>query len=196
MFVIYDVLIRLRIRVIMKSLYMQNIIKIVQANSKFLRKIAEKVKISKIGTASIKGVLTDMNVALNKEDDGVAIAAPQISVSLRIFIVSGKMFVKNDQSKDEAKSTLKSRVFINPVIKKKSKKKEEMEEGCLSVRWKYGKVMRSTKATVSAYDEDGIKFTYTGSGVLAQIFQHETDHLNGILFIDTAREIKEVPPQS
>ena len=171
-------------------------IKIVQANSKILRKIAEKVRIPAIGTASIKGVLKDMNEVLNKQDDGVAIAAPQISVLLRIFIVSGKMFVKNSQSEDEAKSTLKSRVFINPVIKKKSKKKVEMEEGCLSVRWKYGKVMRSTKATVSAYGEDGTKFTYTGSGILAQIFQHETDHLNGILFIDTARDVKEVPPQS
>lgn len=184
------------IRVIMKSLRIQNMIKIVQANSKILRKIAEKVKISAIGTAPIKGVLKDMNEVLNNEDDGVAIAAPQISVSLRIFIVSGKMFVKNSQSENEAKSTLKSRVFINPVIKKKSKKKVEMEEGCLSVRWKYGKVMRSTKATVSAYDEDGTKFTYTGSGILAQIFQHETDHLNGVLFIDTARDVKEVPPQS
>jgi peptide deformylase len=65
------------------------------------------------------------------------------------------------------------------------------------VRWLYGKTYRSKKATVEAYDENGRKFKMGGSGLLAQIFQHETDHLNGILFIDHAKDVKEeLPPPS
>ena len=72
-----------------------------------------------------------------------------------------------------------------------SREKEWMPEGCLSVRPLYGKTFRSVKATVVAYDENGKKFTRGASGLLAQIFQHETDHLKGILFIDHAKDVKE-----
>jgi len=166
--------------------------KIVQKDDPVLRKVAKRVKVSDIGGAKIRKVLEMMEATLRGESDGVAIAAPQIGVSLRIFIVSGKIFAPRDASE---KDLPKSKIFINPTVRKASKKKEEMEEGCLSVRWKYGKVMRSTKTTVSARDEEGNKFTHTGSGVLAQIFQHEIEHLNGILFIDSARDVREVNPQ-
>ena len=86
-------------------------------------------------------------------------------------------------------------VFINPKISKLSKEKEWTPEGCLSVRWLYGKTYRSKKASISAYDENSKKFTRGASGLLAQIFQHETDHLNGILFIDHAKDIKEELPK-
>ncbi len=70
-----------------------------------------------------------------------------------------------------------------------------LDEGCLSVRFLYGKIKRSEKATVTAYDETGKKFSYSGTGLMAQIFQHETDHLNGILFIDTAKDVEELTPE-
>jgi peptide deformylase len=82
-------------------------------------------------------------------------------------------------------------VFINPVFKKISKDKKNISEGCLSVRPIYGKVRRATRVTVEAHNEHGIKFTMEGTGLLAQIFQHETDHLDGILFIDKARDMHE-----
>ncbi len=85
-------------------------------------------------------------------------------------------------------------VCINPTLIKLSKQKKKVPEGCLSVRWLYGNVLRAEKATVEAYDEHGKKFTRGGSGLLAQIFQHETDHLNGILFIDTAEDVEEMKP--
>ncbi len=66
-----------------------------------------------------------------------------------------------------------------------------MEEGCLSVRPLYGKVRRATRATIEAYDAEGNKFTLSGSGLIAHIFQHEIDHLEGILFIDKAIDIHE-----
>jgi peptide deformylase len=83
-------------------------------------------------------------------------------------------------------------VFINPVILKLSKEKKPMEEGCLSVRRLYGKVERHIKTKLTAYNERGEKVTVGASGLLAQIFQHETDHLDGTLFIDKALDVVEI----
>lgn len=86
-------------------------------------------------------------------------------------------------------------VFINPVIVKESREKRWMEgEGCLSVRWIYGKVRRSTKVTLKAHNERGELVERGAGGLLAHIFQHEVDHLNGILFIDKAKDLEEIRP--
>ena len=79
-----------------------------------------------------------------------------------------------------------------PILIKLSKEKEVIEEGCLSVRDYYGKIKRATKATVRAYDENGNVFERGGGRLLAQIFQHEMDHLNGILFTDTAKDVQKI----
>lgn len=154
---------------------------IVQEPNSVLRKTAESVDVKDIKSAKIKKIISDMKVALAKEDDGVAIAAPQIGVPFRIFVVAKKISDKD-------------LVFINPEIIRLGKKKEELSEGCLSVRWKYGLVKRSTTATVRALNADGHEFVTSGSGLLAQIFQHEVDHLNGVLFIDKAKNIENIPP--
>ena len=187
--------------------------KILQAKEKVLHKIAEEVPVSEIKSTKIKKVLKEMSEALKSQYDGVAIAAPQIGYSLRIFVVSGKVFtgefIDRGVSETETPSlrpesehsplaggeNVGDVVFINPKISKLSREKEWLPEGCLSVRPLFGKTWRSKKATVSAYDENGKKFTRGASGLLAQIFQHETDHLNGILFIDHAKDIKEELPQ-
>ncbi|MEK7105795.1 MAG: peptide deformylase, partial [Patescibacteria group bacterium] len=75
-------------------------------------------------------------------------------------------------------------------------KKELVSEGCLSVRWKYGLVKRATTATVRALNAEGNEFVMSGKGLLAQIFQHEVDHLNGVLFIDTAIDVEDLPPST
>ena len=169
--------------------------KILQKEELVLRKIAKEIRPTDIKTSKIKKVLKEMSMALLSQHDGVAIAAPQIGYSLRIFLVAGKIFAKDfNQNKEQKKLPIlkiKDMVFINPKISKLSREKEWLPEGCLSVRPFYGKTHRSKKATVSAYDENGKKFTRGASGLLAQIFQHETDHLNGILFIDHAKDVKE-----
>ena len=71
-----------------------------------------------------------------------------------------------------------------------------MDEGCLSVRWWYGGVERAEKTTIHAYDESGARFTRGASGLLAQIFQHETDHLDGVLFTDKAKGLREELPEN
>lgn len=176
-------------------------IEIVQKQDPVLRKIAKEVPIKDITSPQVQKVIRDMKEALNSQDDGVAIAAPQIGVSLRIFVVSGKAFAydKEDQKGDGGDSKKKKKAppdvaFINPEIIKISKKKYIVPEGCLSCRWLYGKTVRADKARVKAYDEKGKPFEYGGSELMAQIFQHETDHLNGILFIDHAMDLQEMPP--
>ena len=135
-----------------------------------------------------------MKAALAAQDDGVAIAAPQIGVSLRIFVVSKRIYeiLYPEKEGEEKASDL---VFINPEILKLSKEREEMEEGCLSVRYLYGRIERAKKAKVKARDENGKWFEIGGSGLLAQIFQHETDHLDGKLFIDFATDVRDLPPE-
>jgi peptide deformylase len=86
--------------------------------------------------------------------------------------------------------------FINPVIVKKSRETQVLEEGCLSIRYLYGKVRRSKKITVRAYDENGVLFERGASGLLAQIIQHENDHLDGILFVDKAMDVEEILPEN
>ena len=174
--------------------------KILQKEEKVLRKTAKEIPIAQIKTPKVKQILKEMSVALNSQNDGVAIAAPQIGYALRIFVVSGKIFHesflrgKGLPTDKEVKDIPKDMVFINPKISKLSREKEWVPEGCLSVRWLYGSTFRSKKATITAYDENGKKFTRGASGLLAQIFQHETDHLNGVLFIDHAKDIKEEHP--
>ena len=159
--------------------------KIIQNGDPVLRNIAKEIPIKDIGTPQIKKLLKDMSEALDTQKDGVAIAAPQIGIPLRVFIVSGKLF---DISGDVDLSH-PDLVFINPEITKISKNTSDEEEGCLSVVGKYGTVSRASKATVRAFNENGEVFERGGSGLLAKIFQHEMDHLNGVLFIDKAKDI-------
>lgn len=175
--------------------------KILQKESPVLRQISEEVDIKTITTPKIQKILLEMKEALDSQDDGVAIAAPQIGYNMRIFIVSRKVEEimrrgKDDDDTNENFDNYKDIVFINPVIKKISKEKKSVEEGCLSVRYLYGEVLRSKKATVEAYDENGKKFVRPGTGLLAQIFQHEIDHLDGVLFIDKAKNIEDLPPET
>ena len=172
---------------------------IVQKENPVLRKVAKSVPVSQIKSERIQTVIKNMVKALSTQNDGVAIAAPQIGESLRIFVISGKAFdpeFKRGRGGPNNKKLYPDLVFINPEFVKLSKKTLWLPEGCLSVRWLYGEVKRSTNATITAYNEKGEKFTRGGGGLLAHIFQHETDHLNGVLFIEKAKNIEEGQPET
>jgi peptide deformylase len=162
---------------------------IIQREHPTLRGTAQEVPLSDIGTDKINAIIKDMVATMAEQKDGVAIAAPQIDVPLSIFVVSGDLLKQADKEYRGPGGPL---VFINPEIIKLSRDKKEMEEGCLSVRWLYGKVKRSTKVTIRAYNEKGEKIERGASGLLAQIFQHETDHLVGTLFTDKADHVWEM----
>ena len=165
---------------------------IVQAGDPVLRLEAKPVSKKEFGSRKLHALIQKMSKTLAQEEFGVAIAAPQVGVSLRLFVVAGRAFVA-DLEADERESapTPPDMAFLNPEIIRLSRKKKEMSEGCLSVRGQYGTVLRHEKATIQAQDEHGNFFTYHGSGLIAHIFQHEIDHLDGILYTDKALALRE-----
>jgi peptide deformylase len=110
---------------------------------------------------------------------GIGIAAQQIGVPLRVVIIDV----------DEA-----GIVAVNPEVEFASAEVEEMSEGCLSVRGLYGMLERPILARVTAVDLAGKKFTIEGEGLGAQCMLHETDHTNGMLYIDRLRTRKDLFP--
>lgn len=164
---------------------------IVQDGAPVLRQEAEVVPATLFGSEKLAGILADMEKALDAEPDGVALAAPQIGIALRIFLVRYDR-MRPLPAEGEAPYPKEVGVFINPKIVRTSRRRVEVDEGCLSVRGVYGKTERFERATVHAEDETGKRFERGGGGVLAQAFQHEIDHLDGILFIDHATSFYEI----
>ena len=174
---------------------------IVQTGDKVLRETAREIALAEIRTPKIKEILKKMTNALSNAKDGVALAAPQIGLPLRIFIVlkeytenkTARELKRNPRKKKKTPKPAKTEiaVFINPKIAKISKKKQTVREGCLSIAGMFGEMNRAEKVTIEAYDEKG-KNSRGASGLLAQIFQHEMDHLNGVLFTDTATNLEKI----
>lgn len=180
-----------KIRILSSIIMKSSEIHIHQTPDKVLKTVCKEVPSSDISSPRIQSILHDMSQALRESGDGVAIAAPQIGHPVRIFVVAGAIMDHVNNYHGEHVSP--DKVFINPEITKSSKTKKAMKgEGCLSVRYVYGTTKRSDKATVKAFDENGNEFVMSASGLLAQIFQHEIDHLDGVLFIDHARDIREM----
>ncbi len=158
--------------------------KLVPQEHPALHTIAEEITPEEIESGVATKIIKDLKAALKEYSvDGftaVAIAAPQIGVSKRLFIIE-------DQSDD--RDSLPSLVAINPTITKFSKKTHVVGEGCLSIPEYYGAVKRSRNVTVVAHDENGERYERGAGGLLAQIIQHECDHLDGILFTDRAEKV-------
>lgn len=170
-------------------------VKIIQIGDDRLRTVCEPISILEIDSPETKQLLKDMSEALRSQDDGVAISAPQIGVTKRVFAVSTKIFDEDYLAGEPEKKFYEHLYFINPQITKVSVKKEELEEGCLSIRGVYGLVKRPKNVTMESVNERGEKVVRGAGGLLARIFQHEIDHLDGILFIDKATLIKEIPEE-
>lgn len=159
--------------------------KLVAENHQALHTISESVTEAEFADGTVKKLIKKMQDGLHSYNVdgyvGVAIAAPQIGVAKRVFLV-------DDQSKDRSDS-LPFLVAINPEIVKFSKKTNVVGEGCLSVPERYGAVKRHSNVTMRAQDENGEVYERGAGGLLAQIFQHECDHLDGTLFIDRAEQV-------
>lgn len=170
---------------------------IVQTGDPILRQTAIEIPEEDFGSAKLAGLITDMKKLLAKEKYGVALAAPQVGEPLRLFIVAGTAIEKRkkaaaergEEAGSEDDMPIEDQVYINPTLLKVSRTKKDKHEGCLSVRGKWGMVPRAEKATIKAYDENGKAFTRGASGLLAHIFQHEMDHLEGILYTEKAKEL-------
>lgn len=109
-------------------------------------------------------------------DKGIGLAAPQVGKNIRLIIVSTKSGPQ---------------VMFNPKIVGKSLLQEWGEEGCLSIPGVFGNVKRYRTIDCSFLDTEGKKQTAKAEGLLARIIQHEIDHLDGVLFIDKAKDIRQ-----
>lgn len=141
-----------------------------------LRKRSKEIDPKIIKTEKFQKFIRDMMHTMKKKD-GVGLAAPQIGKNIRIFVI-----YNNDLEM----------VIINPEIIKRSWSKEWGEEGCLSVPNTFGKVRRHKKIKCKFIDENRNEHIMELFGMPARIFQHEFDHLDGILFIDSAKNVKTI----
>jgi peptide deformylase len=165
---------------------------IIQQESPVLRAIAAPVPEDLFGSVELSTLIGDMGEALDAQPEGVALAAPQVGVSWRLFIVRRDR-VQAPSPDTEGKPKAEIDVYINPEIIKTSRKRAKSEEGCLSVRGVYGSTMPHERVTIRAQRVDGSRFERGAGGLLAQIFEHEINHLNGILFIDHAEHLVTLP---
>ncbi|WP_426358380.1 peptide deformylase [Pseudocolwellia sp. HL-MZ19] len=157
---------------------------IIQLGHPTLRKIAEPVQdiLSEATQQLINNLLDTV-----KSAGGVGIAAPQIDISQRIFI----MCSKPNQRYPNA-PLMKPTAIINPKIIAHGNETEKDWEGCLSVPSIRGLVPRYNSIHVSYYDQQDNKHNKDLSGFLARIFQHEIDHLDGLTFIDRVESGKDL----
>ena len=120
-------------------------------------------------------VLADAMIDAMRAERGLGLAGPQVGVLKRIFVLE----LPDEDS---------PRIFINPEIIETSPELSSYEEGCLSIPGMYADVIRPAQVTVQAQDIKGKPFTLKTEGMLARVFQHENDHLYGVLFIDRLDE--------
>jgi peptide deformylase len=123
---------------------------------------------------------------------GVGLAAPQIGLAIRLFIIDASPFAEDEDLDDEDRATLKTfnRVFINAQIIKEEGEEWTFNEGCLSIPDVREDVSRQPKITIEYQDEDFKTHTEVLEGLAARVFQHEYDHIEGILFTDKLSTLK------
>lgn len=150
---------------------------------KFLHKKTELFDFKKFTKKEINTLIKGMREIMVKAD-GIGLAANQIGINTKMFVAL--VPVINENGKKEGQ---KFYAIFNPVITKEEKEKHLKEEGCLSVPGKMGVVPRAERITLEAQDKNGKKIKMKAWGILAHVFQHEVDHLNGTLFIDKAEKV-------
>ena len=150
-----------------------SILKVSRMGHPVLRKRTVLVQPDEIDTPSMQRLIDDMFDTMN-EYVGIGLAAPQVHQERRLFVAGV----------DDPNSTMQPVVMINPEIEVIDDEKEEDWEGCLSIPDIRGKVLRAKNIRVRFLDRHGRSQQLTATGFPARVIQHETDHLNGVLFVD------------
>jgi peptide deformylase len=153
---------------------------ILQEGHPALRRVAKKVDPKEIADPLFQQLIDDMFDTMYAAP-GVGLAAPQIGIPKRLFVM--------DVGEDEEHPEGAKYVVINPRIVL-AEDEVEMTEGCLSVPGFVGEIVRYERVAVNALDRSGAKIRLEGKGLFAQALQHETDHLNGVLYIDKAKNLR------
>ena len=152
-----------------------------------LRTPARQLTKQEILSDEVQQLIIDLKYTVDKKKLGVGLAAPQVGVGIAL----ARIAIKPTPTRPNRK--LFDRVIINPEIIKTNGKKQQMWEGCISFgagNTPYAATMRWPKITVQYYDEHAKKITEDLSGLAAHVFQHELDHLDGVLFVDRVEDNK------
>jgi len=160
------------------------ILKVARMGHPVLRAKALPVPPTQIRSAVVQRLIDDMFETM-REYAGIGLAAPQVHQSVRLFVAGLRPL--EEKEKIEAMNDDENMPFvvmINPEITPVGEKVEEGWEGCLSIPDIRGLVPRPASIKVSAFDRNGERMTFTASGLPARVIQHETDHLDGVLFFD------------
>ncbi len=134
-------------------------------------------------TDEVRAVAVRM-IELMREAEGVGLAAPQVGLSWRMFVAEVSEEDGRSASADPPTATTTPMVCINPVLTRPEGPVEPFKEGCLSLPEIRGEVLRPPVVTLSALNQFGEPFTLRAGGLLARCWQHEVDHLDGVLIID------------
>lgn len=161
-----------------------SVLNIVKEPIASLRVPSKNIDASFLALAETRIFIADL-IETMYDDDGIGIASPQVGSNFQICIIG----------KEAVPGKKKDLVLVNPTFERTSKKTETDTEGCLSVPNVYGKVKRYKDITVKALDENGEVLLFSAKNFFARVIQHEVDHLNGILFINRATDMYEVPPE-
>jgi len=160
---------------------MTNIITIQnKKDEKFLKSKTADFDFEKFKKKEISDLLITMRKTM-RAAKGVGLSANQIGLNIKLFVAE----VPNAQGE------MKFYAVFNPRIEKSGGEKLFLEEGCLSVPGKYGAVERFERVVLAGFDRNGKPLKIKAWGLLAHVFQHEVDHLNGILFIGKAKGVHE-----
>lgn len=145
-----------------------------------LRKVAKRVDPKELADPLFAQLIDDMFETMYAAP-GVGLAAPQINVSKRLFVM--------DVGEDDEHPEGGRYAVVNPKIEL-AEDEVEMTEGCLSVPGYVGEITRFSHVIVSGLDRHGKRLRLEGRGLFAQALQHEIDHLNGLLYVDRAKNVR------
>ena len=150
-----------------------SILKVARMGHPVLRARARPVEPDEIGSTRIQRLIDDMFETMH-DSQGIGLAGPQVHESIRLFVAGV----------EDADAGMSPVVIINPQVTPLGSKVDEDWEGCLSIPDVRGRVPRVTDIRVRALDRHGKKVALTADGFPARVIQHETDHLDGLLFFD------------
>ncbi len=167
-----------------------SILKVARMGHPVLRARAKPLEAADIQSPRIQQLIDDMFETM-QEYQGVGLAAPQVHESVRLFVAGFAPRVgEEDDEDDDEENSVPLMALINPEIAIVGDDIGEDWEGCLSIPEIRGRVPRAREITVKAYDRRGRRIEITARGFTARVIQHETDHLDGVLFFDRMESLE------
>lgn len=160
-----------------------SILKIARMGHPVLRTRAKPLEPGDIGSLRVQQLIDDMFETMH-EYQGIGLAAPQVHESVRLFVAGLAPRADEDEEEEEEEERIPLMALINPEITVVGNDSANEWEGCLSIPDIRGRVTRAREIKVKAYDRRGRRIELNARGFTARVIQHETDHLDGVLFFD------------